>query len=81
MRLAASGVNAARGSAAHVAASPITWRRSSRCSTNSCVEVADLPDGGVALRDSKSPEAAPILIFSRGEWTSFVSGVKAGEFG
>ena len=30
----------------------VTWRRSSFCSQDSCVEVADLPDGMVAIRHS-----------------------------
>jgi hypothetical protein len=60
---------------------PIAFRRSSWCSSQSCVEVADLPDGGVAIRDGKSPDTTPILLFTADEWTAFISGVKAGEFG
>jgi hypothetical protein len=59
----------------------LSWRRSSWCSTNSCLEVADLPDGGVAVRDSKQPISEPVLIFSAKEWRAFISGVNAGEFG
>lgn len=44
-----------------------------------CVEIADLPDGGMAVRDSKNPDGA-VLTFSAGERTAFVAGVKAGEF-
>jgi len=66
--------------AGHLAAS-LVWRRSTRCSSNSCVEVADLPDGGVAVRDSKLPSAAPALLFSAQEWRAFIAGVNAGEFG
>ncbi|MFI7602751.1 DUF397 domain-containing protein [Actinoplanes sp. NPDC049681] len=55
------------------------WRKSSRCSTNACVEVAQFPDR-VMVRDSKDLTAAP-LTFTRGEWTAFVLGVKANEFG
>ena len=58
----------------------LPWRRSTRCSANSCVEVASLPGGEMAVRDGKSA-TSPVLIFSAEEWTSFVSGVKAGEFG
>lgn len=58
----------------------MSWRRSSRCSTTSCVEVAGLPDGGVAVRDSKQPISAPVLVFTAQEWESFISGVNAGEF-
>jgi hypothetical protein len=42
--------------------------------------VADLPDGGAAVRDSKDP-ASPVLTFTAQEWVAFVRGVKAGEFG
>jgi hypothetical protein len=59
---------------------PSAWRRSSWCSTNSCVEIAELRDG-VAIRDSKSPDTSPILTFSSDEWRSFIAGVKTGEFG
>jgi hypothetical protein len=62
-------------------ATPLVWRRSSRCSANSCVEVADLPDGAVAVRDGKQPMSAPALLFSAQEWQAFISGVYAGEFG
>jgi hypothetical protein len=60
---------------------PMSFRRSSWCSANSCVEVAAMPDGGVAVRDGKSPDVTPVLMFSADEWTAFISGVKAGEFG
>jgi hypothetical protein len=81
MRLAADGGQVAHDDAAYVLASPTAWRRSSWCATQSCVEVADLLDGCVGVRDSKAPGASPILVFTTDEWESFVSGVKAGEFG
>ncbi|GLY00209.1 MULTISPECIES: DUF397 domain-containing protein [Actinoplanes] len=40
-----------------------------------CVEVADLPDGGFAVRDSKDPDG-PILFFTPGERAAFVAGVR-----
>jgi hypothetical protein len=43
------------------------------------VEVADLPDGGVAVRDSKDADG-PKLVFTRAEWQAFIGGVKDGEF-
>jgi hypothetical protein len=56
----------------------LQWRRSSRCGTNTCVEVAR--DGNVVLlRDSKSPEVAP-LEFSPSEWKAFLDGARGGEF-
>ncbi len=58
------------------------WRRSSRCgAAGSCVEVADLPAGSKAVRDGKLGDASPALIFTTEEWQSFLSGVKAGDFG
>ncbi len=55
------------------------WRRSSRSYSDNCVEVAELPDGGRAVRDSKNPDG-PILFFTPSEWTAFVGGAKDGEF-
>ena len=58
------------------------WRKGSRSNGNggnNCVEVADLPDGGTAVRDSKNP-TGPTLEFTRGEWTAFLESAKAGEF-
>lgn len=43
-----------------------------------CVSVA-IKGHGVAVRDTKDPSKTT-LKFTRGEWTAFVKGVKAGEF-
>lgn len=58
----------------------LEWRKSSRSAVNNCVMVADTPDGGMAMRDSKAGPKGPILVFSRDEWAAFVGGVKDGEF-
>ncbi|AEV83735.1 hypothetical protein ACWT_2706 [Actinoplanes sp. SE50] len=55
------------------------WRRSTRSYSDNCVEVADLADGGRAVRDSKDPDG-PVLFFTPDEWTAFVGGAKDGEF-
>lgn len=55
------------------------WRRSRRCSTGACVEVARVAEQ-VLIRDSKIPGGA-ILAFTREEWNAFVAGVKDGDFG
>jgi hypothetical protein len=54
------------------------WRRSTRCDSGACVEVANAGEH-VFMRDSKNP-AAPALAFSRHGWTMFLAGLKAGEF-
>lgn len=51
---------------------------SSFCDLGSCVEVAALEDGSVALRDTKVGGSP--YVFSSGEWSAFLAGVKAGEF-
>ena len=51
------------------------WRKSSYSGQgNTCVEVAHLPDGGRAVRDSKDP--GPILRFTSTEWRAFLKAVK-----
>ncbi|WP_306334477.1 DUF397 domain-containing protein [Streptomyces sp. KL118A] len=55
------------------------WRKSSASGAeNDCVEIAELPDGGRAVRDSKDPEREP-LRFTASEWAAFRAGVIAGE--
>ncbi|MCZ4123858.1 DUF397 domain-containing protein [Streptomyces sp. H39-S7] len=55
------------------------WRKSSASGAeNNCVEIADLPNGAVAVRDSKNPGREP-LRFDAGEWAAFRAGVIAGE--
>ncbi|MFF3409379.1 DUF397 domain-containing protein [Streptomyces sp. NPDC002742] len=44
----------------------------------SCVEAKRLPDGSVALRQSRDPEG-PALICSRDEMAAFVEGAKSGQ--
>ncbi|TMR99042.1 DUF397 domain-containing protein [Nonomuraea basaltis] len=58
-----------------------TWRKSTRSGPDggNCVEVAELSGGRRGVRDSKNP-TGPALVFTPGEWSAFVGGVKAGEF-
>ncbi|SPT59207.1 DUF397 domain-containing protein [Actinomadura madurae] len=46
--------------------SNVTWRRSSRSTSSggNCVELADVTDAVVAVRDSKDPDG-PILLLPR----------------
>lgn len=56
------------------------WVKSSLSFSNSnCVEVTGLPDGQVGVRHSKEPQG-PVLRFTPGEWSAFLSGVRNGEF-
>jgi hypothetical protein len=44
-----------------------------------CVEVADLVDGSIGVRNSRDREGA-VLRFTSDEWHAFVGGVQNGEF-
>jgi hypothetical protein len=58
----------------------LEWRKSTVSTTNgSCVQLAPLPGGGVAVRDSKDPDG-PVLRFTEREWTAFVAALENGEF-
>ncbi|RDI66324.1 DUF397 domain-containing protein [Nocardia pseudobrasiliensis] len=48
------------------------WFKSSRSNgSGACVEIAWLPNGETAVRDSKDP-TAPALVFTAAEWTAFI---------
>ena len=56
------------------------WRKSSYSHDNGCVELADLGDGIVGVRDSKLGRGSPILRFTQAEVEAWLAGSKAGEF-
>ncbi|MDP9795639.1 MULTISPECIES: DUF397 domain-containing protein [Catenuloplanes] len=59
---------------------PVTWQKSSFSNpSGNCVELAQLPGGGVAMRNSRDPEG-PALIYTPAEIEAFILGARDGEF-
>lgn len=58
----------------------VQWVKSARSNpSGNCVEVAQLPDGRVAMRNSRHP-GGPALIYTRAEMAAFVAGARDGDF-
>ncbi|MER5493117.1 DUF397 domain-containing protein [Streptomyces sp. LE64] len=58
----------------------VTWVKSSDSQgIGNCVEVASLPGGGIAVRNSRDA-SGPALIYTAAEARAFLAGVKRGEF-
>jgi len=61
-------------------ATDVRWRKSTFSGSNGeCVEVAELADGAIAVRNSNNPGAGMVL-FTRAEMAAWVKGCQAGEF-
>ncbi|MGH3533810.1 MAG: DUF397 domain-containing protein [Pseudonocardiaceae bacterium] len=58
----------------------VRWTKSSHSNPNgNCVELAQLPEGIIAVRNSRRP-AGPALLWARAEMAVFVRAVRDGEF-
>ncbi|MFE6774573.1 DUF397 domain-containing protein [Streptomyces sp. NPDC057702] len=58
----------------------VTWLKAqASVGMGECVEMAGLPGGEVAVRNSRHPEG-PALIFTRAELRAFLDGAKGSEF-
>lgn len=61
--------------------SHLNWTKSNHSGSGggNCVEVANLTDGGRAVRNSKNPTGTA-LIFTSAEWTAFTASVRSSQF-
>ncbi|MEV4873828.1 DUF397 domain-containing protein [Streptomyces syringium] len=58
----------------------VVWQKSRHSnSQGSCVEFAKLPEGGIAMRNSRFPDG-PALVYTPAEIQAMLLGVKDGEF-
>ncbi|MFJ5594789.1 DUF397 domain-containing protein [Streptomyces noursei] len=58
----------------------VTWTKSRMTmQEGTCVEVAALPDGCTAVRNSRHPDG-PALVYTKEEMIAFFDGVKKNEF-
>jgi hypothetical protein len=59
----------------------VRWQKSrfSGNGNNNCVEMARLPDGEVAMRNSRDPDG-PALVYTRAEVEALILGAQHGDF-
>ena len=58
----------------------ISWLKSKHSNpSGNCVEVACLPTGEIAVRNSRFP-TGPVLLYTQAEIAAFLQGAKDGEF-
>lgn len=59
---------------------PLAWIKSKRSNPNgNCVEMAQLPDRQIAVRNSRFPDG-PVLVYTRDEIIALLGGVRDGDF-
>jgi Domain of unknown function (DUF397) len=59
---------------------PVQWRKSTKSNpSGNCVELAELPDGDIAVRNSRHPGGSA-LVYTRTEIAAFLAGIRNGEF-
>lgn len=58
--------------------SDVTWHSAPDSTTEERVEIAYLPNGAVAMRNSADP--GTVLRYTEAEWRAFVLGARDGEF-
>jgi Domain of unknown function (DUF397) len=64
----------------HFGSGNLHWRKSTVSNpSGNCVELAELADGEIAVRNSRHP-AGPTLVYTRAEISAFILGVQGGEF-
>lgn len=58
----------------------VTWFKSPRSNpSGNCVELAKLPTGTIAVRNSRHPEG-PALIYAKAEIDALLRGARDGDF-
>lgn len=58
----------------------VAWQKSTFSNPNgACVEVAHLPNGEIAVRNSRFP-GGPALVYTKAEIAAFLAGAKGSEF-
>ena len=56
------------------------WRKSRHSNpSGNCVELAALPGGTIAIRNSRHP-AGPALLYPRAAFAAFLAGARDGDF-
>jgi hypothetical protein len=70
----------AQNGSSNVVPSDVIWRKSRHSNpSGNCVEIAELPDGSVAIRNSRYP-SGPALICAAAEFSAFLASARDGEF-